>query len=596
MDYVVDKRKQSYKFQYENEELTAVDIAKFGRQNITTDNLGRLEKTEIAGTVNDFSYYHHDSHATGLINTHTQKIGDDKTRKRYVYDGNSNITEIKDGFNRPIVKYEYDELNRLVREGNAEFGYDNNGNILFKKTGDDITAYEYDGNRLISRTLSNGDRERFEYDVLGNPTLYRGNNLSWSNLRNLDKITFSGQEIDFKYNAAGLRVKKEYEKQVDGEDTLFESYYHWANDRLVSETRVTTTNSHEEAIGNDIDPTGTNTHNLIIDTTTNTLDFMYGVDGIVGFKLNGKINYFYAKNIQDDVEKIIDSKGKVVAEYSYDAWGNHTIELDIDGIATLNPIRYRSYYFDTETNLYYLKSRYYDSEIGRFINIDTISILDETKNQINGLNLYAYCGNNPVMNVDPNGTLFSLFIGLLIASAVIIATTTAVGAIQGGVQAHRSGYCWRQGARDGALNGLMTGVSLSMMVVGVALTITGVGGPAGSMLFGAGFSSLMAGSSSYSSGGSFFAGWIGGLVSGALSGSPVPILGPAAGAFFGTLITDRINGNPVDLERAIIRAVVAGVVDIVPGLSMRAIGGGNTAARIFFLIRGFIAGLITSVI
>ena len=107
----------------------------------------------------------------------------------------------------------------------------------------------------------------------------------------------------------------------------------------------------------------------------------------------------------------LDENGKVVVEYSYDAWGNHAV-LDGNGqeigdaahIGNKNPFRYRSYYFDTETGLYYLKSRYYDPEICRFITIDDISYIDPET--INGLNLYAYCGNNPVMFTDPNGTNF----------------------------------------------------------------------------------------------------------------------------------------------------------------------------------------------
>ena len=74
---------------------------------------------------------------------------------------------------------------------------------------------------------------------------------------------------------------------------------------------------------------------------------------------------------------------------------------DAAHIGNKNPFRYRSYYFDTETGLYYLKSRYYDPEICRFITIDDISYIDPET--INGLNLYAYCGNNPVMFSDPNG-------------------------------------------------------------------------------------------------------------------------------------------------------------------------------------------------
>ena len=112
---------------------------------------------------------------------------------------------------------------------------------------------------------------------------------------------------------------------------------------------------------------------------------------------------FAQKDVQGNIVAIVDSSGWLMVEYEYDAWGINTI---IDGsdmlLATLNPFRYRGYYYDTETGLYFLKTRYYDPEIGRFISIDGIEYLDPET--INGLNLYAYCNNNPVMNIDPNGT------------------------------------------------------------------------------------------------------------------------------------------------------------------------------------------------
>ena len=105
---------------------------------------------------------------------------------------------------------------------------------------------------------------------------------------------------------------------------------------------------------------------------------------------------------------LLDSTGAVVVKYRYDAWGNCKV-LDANGteitdathIGILNPFRYRSYYFDTETGLYFLKTRYYDPEIGRFMTIDDLSYLDP--DSINGLNLYAYCLNNPVMMIDESG-------------------------------------------------------------------------------------------------------------------------------------------------------------------------------------------------
>ncbi len=102
-------------------------------------------------------------------------------------------------------------------------------------------------------------------------------------------------------------------------------------------------------------------------------------------------------------------------------------------IRAINPIRYRSYYFDTETSLYYLNSRYYDPETGRFINADNTKYLDyET---LGGLSLYAYCLNNPVMNSDPLGrwpewlsNTFKIVVGVAIVAAGVALATVTCGA------------------------------------------------------------------------------------------------------------------------------------------------------------------------
>ena len=123
-----------------------------------------------------------------------------------------------------------------------------------------------------------------------------------------------------------------------------------------------------------------------------------------------------------DVVGIYNTSGTKVGGYVYDAWGNCTITINTNGIATLNPIRYRGYYYDTETGLYYLNARYYSPEWRRFISPDATEYIDpETPN---GLNLYAYCGNDPVNYADPSGhwieTVFDLFsLGASIVEVVI---------------------------------------------------------------------------------------------------------------------------------------------------------------------------------
>ncbi len=121
-------------------------------------------------------------------------------------------------------------------------------------------------------------------------------------------------------------------------------------------------------------------------------------DSVCGITYNG-ISYFFLKNLQGDIIAITNYDGDTVARYSYDAWGKCIIEYDSTGyIANINPFRYRGYYFDNETNLYYLNSRYYDANTGRFINVDSPEYVS-----IQGGNLFAYGGNCPTKNADHFG-------------------------------------------------------------------------------------------------------------------------------------------------------------------------------------------------
>ena len=137
--------------------------------------------------------------------------------------------------------------------------------------------------------------------------------------------------------------------------------------------------------------------------------FLHDESGtIYGFVVkNGtaESTYYYDFNLQGDVVAIIDMAGNKVVEYTYDVWG---VPLSITGtladtIGQKNPIRYRGYYYDNETGFYYLQSRYYDPEIGRFINADGYVF---TGQGVLGYNMFAYCGNNPVNFLDNNGMLF----------------------------------------------------------------------------------------------------------------------------------------------------------------------------------------------
>ena len=157
---------------------------------------------------------------------------------------------------------------------------------------------------------------------------------------------------------------------------------------------------------------------------SHVLDFLYGVEGdVVGFTDNGTAYYCY-KNLQGDVIGITNKDGSLIATYAYDAWGKPiSIEGDLT-VANLNPIRYRGYYYDTETGLYYLNSRYYDPEICRFINADSVEYI--TRFQEFEINYFSYCFNDPINNKDLDGQIASYLIKKL--AKVILGALVGVAA------------------------------------------------------------------------------------------------------------------------------------------------------------------------
>ena len=141
--------------------------------------------------------------------------------------------------------------------------------------------------------------------------------------------------------------------------------------------------------------------------------YMYDVAGNLSgirYILNGvQMDYYAVCNSRGDVEAFYNGAGDLRARYIYDSWGNVISIVDANGneitdqnnVGHINPIRYRGYYYDTETGLYYLQSRYYDAEVGRFVSVDGFV---STGQGIIGTNMFAYCGNNPVNRADVTGT------------------------------------------------------------------------------------------------------------------------------------------------------------------------------------------------
>mgnify|MGYP000233488425 FL=1 len=199
--------------------------------------------------------------------------------------------------------------------------------------------------------------------------------------------------------------------------------------------------------------------------------------------------YLYEKNIQGDVVAVYEYDGDLVVRYAYNAWGavsetEYGSEYDESSFAVeCNPFRYRGYYYDTETDLYYLNSRYYDPAVGRFLNADGVDFLG-TDEGLLSYNLFAYCLNDPVNRTDDSGNLSiknwikigvgAIALGAAIAltvatgggaAAVAIGVAKVVGsvalstAVSAGAGYLKNG---KQGAIDGACNGFMLG-SLSAL-------------------------------------------------------------------------------------------------------------------------------------
>ena len=247
----------------------------------------------------------------------------------------------------------------------------------------DLFTYHTDGwkDQLLSW---NG--KSYAYDAGGNPTVLRGMALTWGEGRRLKRIAATAGEVTFAYDSDGKRVKK-----TSGNT---ETKYYYNGSTLSGLVRTTTGN------------TG---------TTKTTVQFVYDAEGKPFLlRLNGKTDYFYLYNGLGDVVGLVDSSNKVVVRYQYNSWGKVTSSEDTSGVslATLNPFCYRKYVYDSETGLYCLGSRYYDPEVGRFVNADDTDVIFAKPQELYHKNLYVYCYNNPVVRRDIQGyfweTLFDI--------------------------------------------------------------------------------------------------------------------------------------------------------------------------------------------
>ena len=419
--YIIDGdtgNEQEYKFKYDHApdaRVEKIELPSGDKQSIKYDGLGRVEKISLGDKFSKNIYYtKNGDHATNYINSVWYGVdGTIKDNTKYAYDKRGNIVSVKEN-GKETARYEYDNLNRLIVEYNAEFGmtkyaYDSNGNILSKTVnGGNPIEYAYAAEGWRDNLTSYNGQPIGGYDDLGNPETYRGKKMKWERGRLLTGYDWDGTgafKNIYTYNAEGIRTSK----IANGIETT----YYLDGTQIIAEERKD-----------------------LSDSSVNMIYYRYGADGICGFKYNGT-EYVYRKSIQGDITHIYTADGAFKAKYIYDAWGNASFTNESEEIlARLNPFLYRGYYFDsyydantdTYSGMYYLNTRYYDSEIGRFINADMIQYLEPET--VNGLNLFVYCGNNPICFTDPFGTTkwWEWLIAGVIVAGLIVATVFTFGA------------------------------------------------------------------------------------------------------------------------------------------------------------------------
>ena len=371
---------------------------KIGQSTTTIDKLNRTTFSAVKlGSKTFTSEYHFAAggYGTGSVTNLVSSITQPGCNCGYGYDDNGNIASAT--LNGKWTGYTYDALGQLIqvndhsdtRSGENgttwKYTYDLGGNILKKErfayadttTPLETITYEYgDANWRDKLTAVNGSTIR--YDAIGNPLNDGTWTYTWQNGRQLQKMQKAGVTAEFVYNADGLRVQK----TVNGVATKY---------TLHGKNVVHMTHGTDE------------------------LHFFYDAQNRPAVVVYNGVPYAYVKSLQGDVIAILDAAGNVVVSYVYDAWGAPIGKSGsmAETLGTLNPFRYRGYVFDEETGLYYLRSRYYNAQWGRFVNADNVLNICATSNCNRVPNAFAYCSNGVIQRTDTDGKLWDLIFDIV---------------------------------------------------------------------------------------------------------------------------------------------------------------------------------------
>lgn len=305
-----------------------------------------------------------------------------ETRK-YVYNAQNLLSEVwLDG--KLLSSYEYNNVMELVRENSAAaektflYHYDEGGNLLsvvsypldfeqetsLLEEGTNVGSYEYDDQFTDQMISYQGNL--ITYDQAGNPLKYwNGYKLSWNQGQKLESIETDSGKTLYSYDMDGNRVKK----IENGKEKSFI----YQNGNLICES-----------------------------SSDGEIWYHYDAYGDLVFMERDGEKYFYKLDELKNVLGLFDTKGKEIVQYQYDGWGKLIKLSGNEELGRTNPFRYRSYYYDEESDFYSLKNRYYDPELKRMINMDSYT---DTEFGMFSHNMYAYCENTPVNTSNYTGNL-----------------------------------------------------------------------------------------------------------------------------------------------------------------------------------------------
>ena len=418
------------------------------------DDSAVAEKTEVFYNDEKTPSYVTTVNSSGQMLSLTDNT--ENTQLAYNYEYNDNTTRVtrSDGFIKEVVqnedeenkkstlttKYEYkaldDKKETLVSKIETDSSDGDkiknrttlyNGDVLSETMSDDgklcatnLYSDKYKKNILKYNSVEDDSTHRtfdiekygenknidYTYDSSGNPKeYYNGMSFNWYRGRQLQEATLAnGKRVTYKYNENGLRTYKDTEKTT--------TTYEWDETKLIRETVTYKKTGKKYDIW------------YMYDSGNNVIGFEYSQLSEIDETLK-TTRIYYEKNLQGDVTGLLDARGAKIASYTYDAWGNVITDTEksfcYEGYEVpfeLNHVLYRGYYYDgsctdteSDTNLYYLQSRYYDAEVRRFVNADDVSVLSVELCSIFEDNLYIYCNSNPVNNSDQNGYIAQAIIG-----------------------------------------------------------------------------------------------------------------------------------------------------------------------------------------